>query len=214
MMDTFPRGAQSFLEMDGTYNWTKPSGQLFFLKRARELGVEKIVAFSNSPHRRQTKNGLARASKAGFVPDGFYRMRNQFSRYWLDGGNGEGGKYGNQVITWHQYTDDDGWVAAKQTWIFYHVEEGRYRIGNLFWSDQCLYAADRKSGSILSLQPCSDTQNTTWTVTPAQDGRVTIKLTGSELYLSVLVSTRGEARDETRWRCGSGGWPADGRTDG
>ena len=65
MMDTFPRGAQSFLEMDGTYNWTKPSGQLFFLKRARELGVEKIVAFSYSPHRRQTKNGLARASKAG-----------------------------------------------------------------------------------------------------------------------------------------------------
>ena len=145
MMDTAPRGAQSFLEMDGTYNWNKPSGQLFFLKRARELGVEKIVAFSNSPHRRQTKNGLARASKAGFLPDGYYQLRNANSLEWLDGGNGEGGEYGNQVLQWVHYKDN-----YKQTWSFFHVEENRYRIGNVFWDDQCLYAADRKSGSILS----------------------------------------------------------------
>ena len=79
-MNTAPRGAQSFLEMDGTYNWTNPSGQLFFLKRARELGVEKIVAFSYSPHRRHTKNGLARASKAGNIigADGSFVVQNWF----------------------------------------------------------------------------------------------------------------------------------------
>ncbi len=103
---------------------------------------------------------------------------------------------------------------VKQRWSFFHVEEERYRIANVFWEDQCLYAADRKNPGNLSLQPCSDTQDTTWEfqIVELKDRPlVTIKLAGSELYLTIDVSTRGEARDETRWRCGSGGWPADGR---
>ena len=118
-MDTFPRGAQSFLEMDGTYNWTKPSGQLFFLKRARELGVEKIVAFSNSPHRRQTKNGLARASKAGnsIGADGPFQL--QFKSADANGGFLDGGNADGKVIEYELYHNN-----VKQTWYFYHVEGG------------------------------------------------------------------------------------------
>ena len=108
MMDTFPRGAQSFLEMDGTYNWNKPSGQLFFLKRARELGVEKIVAFSYSPHRRHTKNGLARASKAGILggdESKSFDLKQYGKR--LDAGNSNTGP----VILWDTYLQaQDGHV--------------------------------------------------------------------------------------------------------
>ena len=100
----------------------------------------------------------------------------------------------------------------KAHWYFFHVEAERYRIASAFWPDQCLYAAERRSLSKVSLRPCSDAQDTTWTVLPHDNG-YTIRLDGSELFLTIPVSTQGEARDETRWRCGSGGLPADGRTD-
>ena len=209
MMDTFPRGAQSFLEMDGTYNWTKPSGQLFFLKRARELGVEKIVAFSYSPHRRHTKNGLARASKPHTNMEGLFQLESLITcgqgRCQLDGGNADG-----NVIRFTNYKNN-----VKQTWYFFHVEADRYRIANAFWQDQCLYAADRTHLGALSLRQCSDTQDTTWLLNLVEysGGFYSIRLDGTDLYLGIDVSTRGEARDETRWRCGAGGRRTDGRTD-
>jgi O-glycosyl hydrolase len=179
MMDTFPRGAQSFLKMDGTYNWTKPSGQLFFLDRARELGVEKIVAFSNSPHRRQSKNGLARASKAGIIGDGLYVLTNTASGRALDGGNANG-----NVLQWDKYEN-----AAKQGWYMFHVEADRYRIANAYWQEQCLYASKTLLGA-LSVRPCSDTQDTTFSLVRSGRGFI-IKLDGSDLYLSLQAGTQG-----------------------
>lgn len=49
---------ESFLNPDGTYDWSKQSGYRYFLKKAEQYGVESLTAFSNSPPVFYTKNGL------------------------------------------------------------------------------------------------------------------------------------------------------------
>lgn len=49
---------ECFLSKDGTYNWNKQQGYLWFLKKAKSYGVENLVAFSNTPPVQFTKNGL------------------------------------------------------------------------------------------------------------------------------------------------------------
>jgi len=44
---------------EGTYDWSKQSGQQWFLEAARERGVETLIAFVNSPPVWMTKNGHA-----------------------------------------------------------------------------------------------------------------------------------------------------------
>lgn len=58
------RRAESFLEEDGSYNWQRQAGQVWFLKAAQERGVNKFLAFPNSPPVHLTKNGKAFASDA------------------------------------------------------------------------------------------------------------------------------------------------------
>lgn len=53
------RRADGFLKTDGSYDWNAQAGQLWFLKAARKRGVEKFLAFSNSPPVQMTKNGKA-----------------------------------------------------------------------------------------------------------------------------------------------------------
>jgi len=53
------RRAECFLNEDGTYDWTKQSGQQWFLNAAKERGVESLLAFVNSPPVYYTKNGKA-----------------------------------------------------------------------------------------------------------------------------------------------------------
>ncbi|MEQ9202957.1 MAG: glycoside hydrolase [Cyclobacteriaceae bacterium] len=53
------RRAESFLSQDGSYDWDKQEGQLWFLKKAVEYGIEDLVAFVNSPPVNFTKNGRA-----------------------------------------------------------------------------------------------------------------------------------------------------------
>tara|TARA_R110000868_G_scaffold21548_2_gene89234 strand:- start:4676 stop:6274 length:1599 start_codon:yes stop_codon:yes gene_type:complete len=53
------RRAESFLGADGTYNWDKQSGQLWFLQAAKNYGVNTFVGFVNSPPVYLTKNGKA-----------------------------------------------------------------------------------------------------------------------------------------------------------
>ncbi len=50
---------ECFLNPDGTYNWEKQLGQRNFLHLAKERGVEKFLAFLNSPPVFFTQNGLA-----------------------------------------------------------------------------------------------------------------------------------------------------------
>jgi len=56
------RRAECFLDEDGSYDWNKQEGQQWFLKAARERGVEKLIGFVNSPPVHLTKNGLAHGS--------------------------------------------------------------------------------------------------------------------------------------------------------
>ncbi len=51
------RRVECFLNEDGSYNWNKQAGQQWFLRKAKEHGVEHLVAFVNSPPRFYTKNG-------------------------------------------------------------------------------------------------------------------------------------------------------------
>lgn len=43
----------------GTYNWNKHKGQQWFLEKAKDYGVEQLLAFANSPPIFMTKNGRA-----------------------------------------------------------------------------------------------------------------------------------------------------------
>lgn len=63
------RRAEGFLNPDGTYNWNKQAGQLWFLQAAKERGVPKFLAFPNSPPVQYTANGRGFATdKAPNLP--------------------------------------------------------------------------------------------------------------------------------------------------
>ena len=53
------RRAECFQMLDGTYDWSRQSGQQWFLKAAKERGVEQFLTFSISAPIQMTMNGLA-----------------------------------------------------------------------------------------------------------------------------------------------------------
>jgi len=54
------RRAEAFKQTeDGAYDWSKQAGQQWFLRAAKERGVETLIAFANSPPVWMTKNGHA-----------------------------------------------------------------------------------------------------------------------------------------------------------
>lgn len=58
------RREECYLNADGSYDWTKQAGNRWFLKAAKDRGVENLLLFSISPPVSLTKNGYA------FGPDG------------------------------------------------------------------------------------------------------------------------------------------------
>ena len=52
------RRVECFLNPDGTYDWTKQAGYTWFLQKAKNYGVEYLIAFSNTPPVHFTQNGL------------------------------------------------------------------------------------------------------------------------------------------------------------
>ncbi|MBW6537808.1 MAG: glycosyl hydrolase [Mariniphaga sp.] len=56
------RRAESFLQENGSYNWEKQAGQRWFLRAAKERGVETFIGFVNSLPIALTKNGKAHSS--------------------------------------------------------------------------------------------------------------------------------------------------------
>jgi len=62
------RRGECFLNADGTYDWSKHEGQRWFLQAAKERGVEKLLAFPNSPPVHYTRNGK------GFAPKGVIHL--------------------------------------------------------------------------------------------------------------------------------------------
>jgi len=57
------RRAESFQRPDGSYDWSKQAGQQWFLKAARERGVERLLAFPNAAPVHLSQNGKGYASK-------------------------------------------------------------------------------------------------------------------------------------------------------
>ncbi|MCF0059141.1 glycoside hydrolase [Dyadobacter sp. CY356] len=67
------RRAESFLNADGTYDWNKQAGQIWFLKAAKERGVNEFLAFPNSPPVQFTTNkkGYASNGKPNLTAENF-----------------------------------------------------------------------------------------------------------------------------------------------
>ena len=61
IVDTFHR-EEAFIEPNGSYNWNRQAGQVWFLKAAQSRGVNQYMAFVNSPPVNFTNNGLAFSS--------------------------------------------------------------------------------------------------------------------------------------------------------
>jgi O-glycosyl hydrolase len=57
------RRGECFQNPDGTYDWTKQAGQQWFLRAARDRGVETFLAFPNSPPVHLAQNGKGYAPK-------------------------------------------------------------------------------------------------------------------------------------------------------
>lgn len=57
------RRAECFQKPDGTYDWSRQAGQQWFLKAARQRGVEKFLAFPNAPPVHLASNGKGYAPK-------------------------------------------------------------------------------------------------------------------------------------------------------
>ncbi|WP_149244127.1 glycoside hydrolase [Dyadobacter sp. 32] len=67
------RRAESFLNADGTYNWEKQAGQVWFLNAAKACGINQFLAFPNSPPVQFTvnKKGYASNGKTNLATSDF-----------------------------------------------------------------------------------------------------------------------------------------------
>jgi O-glycosyl hydrolase len=118
------RRADGFLQDDLTYDWSRQSGQRWFLHAAKERGVETFIGFSNSPPVQLTRNGRAfgdggsKANLAGekyadfarFLGDVVIRFKEEGIRFhsispvnepqwdWSEGNNQEGSPWQNHEI--------------------------------------------------------------------------------------------------------------------
>jgi O-glycosyl hydrolase len=78
------RRGECFLKADGSYDWNRHEGQRWFLRAAKERGVEKLLAFPNSPPVHYTRNGK------GFAPKGVIHLNlkpgtmDDYARYLAD----------------------------------------------------------------------------------------------------------------------------------
>lgn len=117
------RRADSFLNEDGSFNWSRQQGQLWFLTAARKRGVSEFIGFVNSPPVQYTRNRKAFATKglcnidssqygnfANYIAEGIKAIKqktginfsylspvNEPQWDWSDGGQ-EGSPYQNDDI--------------------------------------------------------------------------------------------------------------------
>ena len=77
------RRAQSFIGVDGEYNWNKDRNAVWFLKYCVELGAKDVVFFCNSPLDKLTVNGLAHMSEDG-SPNLLPEKYDDFAKYVFD----------------------------------------------------------------------------------------------------------------------------------
>ncbi|MCT4587793.1 MAG: hypothetical protein N4A71_08225 [Carboxylicivirga sp.] len=71
------RRAECFLGMNNQLDWSKQSGQAWFLKAAKDRGVENFIAFLNSPPVSLSKNGKAYSS----LPDIYNLPQENYDKF-------------------------------------------------------------------------------------------------------------------------------------
>ena len=77
------RRAQSFMGVDGEYNWNRDKNAVWFMNYCVELGATDVVFFCNSPIEQLTVNGMAHMSKDSSInlaPENY----DDFAKYVLD----------------------------------------------------------------------------------------------------------------------------------
>jgi O-glycosyl hydrolase len=79
------RRADTFLDGDlSGHDWSRLPGQRWFLQAARERGVERLIAFVNSPPITMTKNGRAFCDPSSGSTNLAEGMEGSFARYLAD----------------------------------------------------------------------------------------------------------------------------------
>jgi O-glycosyl hydrolase len=63
----FRKRVECFQNPDGTYDWNKQAGYIWFVKKAKEYGVENLIAFSNTPPVQFTKNGRGFKTEKDYI---------------------------------------------------------------------------------------------------------------------------------------------------
>lgn len=77
------RSAETFEVEQGVYDWSRDANAVWVMKAAHAAGVEKFIAFANSPQARVTVSGLTTGEKDGnsnLRPD----MVDQYAQYLVD----------------------------------------------------------------------------------------------------------------------------------
>lgn len=108
---------ECFLQPDGSYDWDKQQGQRNFLRLAKERGVNKFLAFLNSPPVYYTQNGLATNTGR----DGTLNLKEEhyedFARFLANMIKGVEKKDGIKFDYLSPFNEPDGhwnWIGPKQ----------------------------------------------------------------------------------------------------
>lgn len=108
---------ECFLQADGTYDWHKQQGQRNFLKLAKERGVNKFLAFLNSPPVYFTQNGLATNTGRGGTVNLKEDCYDKYARFLADVVQGVKKYDGIKFDYICPYNEPDGhwnWIGPKQ----------------------------------------------------------------------------------------------------
>ena len=109
--------SECFLRADGTYDWNKQQGQRNFLRLAKERGVNKFLAFLNSPPVHYTQNGLATNTGRGGTLNLKEEHYEDFARFLADVIKGVEKHDGIKFDYLCPFNEPDGhwnWLGPKQ----------------------------------------------------------------------------------------------------
>ncbi|MBO9729428.1 MAG: xylanase [Chitinophaga sp.] len=172
------RRAACFRNTDGTYNWQKQAGQLWFLQAAKARGVTRFLGFLNSPPVAFTRNSKAFADKGicNLTPDKYDSVGiflrdvilgiqkntgvtlsyispvNEPQWDWSDGGQ-EGCPYNNEQIYGLTKAIDQQFSAAGIKSQLLIPEAGQFNY---------LYASENKPDKGMQVKAFFDPQSSTY----------------------------------------------------
>lgn len=129
----FRKRVECFLGPDGTYDWSKQAGYVWFTKKARDYGVENLIAFSNTPPVQFTKNGRGYKTTKDYIS-------NLKPEHYAD--------YGRFLATVLKHFDEEGlhfkYISPvnEPQWDWYHAPgQGAKQEGSPWRNDEIAHVA-------------------------------------------------------------------------